>query len=506
MEIAKKSKADKKVARKSIRKQRGMRLAVKTNMLVSVILTFVIVVLINYISSQYNAHWNISKSDYYALSDKTKNLISTLSSDVNLIMFFKKNNLFYDDVKNLLREFSYEAEKNKDIRLNITIVDPERDLSEVRNLKQKYSLDKVDTILLECNGRTKYIESDDMIDRKPELTDRGPVNTIVGFRGEEMIASAIQNVVNEKRPVVYFLSGHGEHSLSDTSEQTGISSVGCKIVHDNVEVSSLVLTKETGIPEDCSALVIIGPNTKFSLVEIDLISTYLEQGGRLMLLLDPRAETGLEPLLEKWNIKLDADMVLGLTLTGRETLIMNYGRHPITKNLNAVTTLFYLPRSVEALAPPDRSDRSADRPHVTSLALTGPEGWAEKNLDQRPFKFDKKSDRKGPISVAVAVERGSVSDIDLKIKATRIVVFGDSYFISNGALANGIGGNIDIFMSALNWLLERSEMLYVGPKTPGELRLEMSSKKLRNVYLLVALGLPGVIAIFGIIIGWIRRR
>ncbi len=506
MEIAKKSKTDKKIVKKTIRKQRGLRLAVKTNMLASVVLAFIIVVLVNYISSRYHAHWNISKNDYYALSDKTKSLLDNLPSEVNLFMFFKKNNPFYDDVKNLLREFSYEAEKQKDIRLKVTIVDPERDLAEVRKLKQKYSLDKVDTILLECNGRTKYIESDDMIDRKPELTDRGPVNTIVGFRGEEMISSAIQNVINEKRPVVYFLSGHGEHSLEDTSEQAGLSSVGYKVVHDNIELYSLVLTKQTGIPDDCSALVIIGPNTKFSLVEIDMISTYLEQGGRLMLLLDPRAETGLEPLLEKWNVKLAADMVVGLTLTGRETLIMNYGRHPITENLKTVSTLFYLPRSVEMLVTPDQNDRAADRPHVTLLALTDAKGWAESNLDKRPFKREKESDRMGPISVAVAVERGSVSGIDLKIKSTRLVVFGDSYFISNGALANGIGGNIDIFMSSLNWLLERSEMLYVGSKAPGELRLEMSSKKLRNVYLLVAVAIPAIIALFGIIIVWIRRR
>ncbi len=506
MEIAKNNKANKKISRKYIRKQRGLRLAVKTNMLISVVLAFIIVVLINYISSKYHAHWNISNNDYYELSDKTKKLISNLPSDVNLVMFFKKNNLFYDDVKNLLREFSYEAEKQNNVKFNVSIVDPERDLAEVRNLKQKYGLDKVDTVLLECDGRTKYIEADDMIDRKPELTDKGPVNTIVGFRGEEMISSAIKNVINKKRPVVYFLSGHGEHAISDTSEQTGLSSVGYKVVHDNVEVYSLVLTKEKGIPENCSALVIMGPTTKFSLIEIDMISTYLEQGGRLMLLLDPRAKTGLEPLLAKWNIKLEDDMVLGLTLTGRETLIMNYGQHAITENLGAITTLFYLPRSVEALVTPDSNNRSADRPHVTLLALTGPEGWSEKNLTKRPYKFDKGMDRKGPISVAVAVERGSVSGIDLKIKSTRLVVFGDSYFVSNGALKNGIGGNIDIFMSSLNWLLERSEMLYVGPKTPGELRLEMSSKKLRNVYLLIALAIPAIIAGFGVIIVWIRRR
>lgn len=506
MEITENSKAIKKAGKKSIRKQRGLRFIVKINILISVVLAFVIVALVNYISSRYHVHWNISKSNYYALSDKTKSILNELPGEVNLIMFFRKKNPLFDDTKNLLREFSYEAEKQKNVHLKITMVDPDRDLDEVRNLKQKYDLDKVDTLLLEYKGHTKYIESDDMIDRQIELTAKGPVRNITGFRGEEMIASAIQNVLYDKRPVVYFLSGHGEHALSDTSQQTGLSSVGYKVVHDNIEVYSLVLTKKDGIPADCSALVIVGPDKTFSAMELDMISAYLEGGGRLMLLLDPRAKTGLEPLLSKWNVKVGNDMVVGLTLTGHETLILNYGTHPITDNFDSVTTMFYLPRSVEPLVVSDRSDHTADRPHVTVLASTGQEGWAETDFNTQPFKFNKLKDRKGPISVAVAVERGSVSEIDLKIKSTRLVVFGDSYFISNGALMNGIGGNIDIFMSSLNWLLERTELLHIGPKAPGELRLEMSSKKLRNVYLLVGIAIPAVIAAFGMIIVWIRRR
>ena len=151
MEIA----DDKKIVKQGVRKQRGLRFAVKTNMLVSVLLAIVAVVLVNYISSLYHVHFNISKSDYYALSEKSKSLISELPGDVQLVMFFRNTNPLFADVKNLLREFNYEAEKQNKVRLKITFVDPERDLAEVRNLKQKYGLDKIDTILLEHNGRTK---------------------------------------------------------------------------------------------------------------------------------------------------------------------------------------------------------------------------------------------------------------------------------------------------------------------------------------------------------------
>ncbi len=499
-------KEQKKAAKKAIRKRHGLRFAVWLNFIISVLLAFCAVVLVNYISSKYHTNIDISRSDFYKLSPKTKVLISGLQDDVHIILFIRKNNIVFEDTKNLIREFVNEAERAGNKHLKVTVVDPDRDLADVRALKQKYGLDKIDTVLVECRGRTKYIEADSMVDHQVEITAAGrPVDHIVGYRGEEMIASAIENVVYEKRPTVYFLSGHGEHRLDDTTKQKGLSQIGYKVVHDNINVYSLVLTKKDGIPDDCSALVIVGPTKKFSAVELDMLSDYLDNGGRLMVLLDSQTETGLEALLEKWNVKLGNDVVGGLTLTGHETLIINYGKHPITEKFNNVTTMFYLPRSVEPLNADDKSG-GVDRPRVTVLAKTGKEGWADKSINQRPLKYDRGVDRPGPVSVAVAVERGSVGGLDLKIKTTRMVVFGDSYFISNAALDNGIGGNVDMFMSSLNWLLDRSSHLNIGPKIPGELRLEMSSAQLRNAYLIIALGIPAVFALVGLVIIFIRRR
>jgi len=198
--------------------------------------------------------------------------------------------------------------------------------------------------------------------------------------------------------------------------------------------------------------------------------------------------------------------VVGLTLTGRELVVMEYGEHPVTRRLKNITTVFYQPRPVE----PDSGQSSSgetpvDRPRVTVLAANTREGWLEMNPAEPPPRFDSKTDRQGPVPIAVAVEKGPVTGIEVELKPARLVVVGDSLFVSNGALSEGVGGNEDFFLSAVNWLLERDALMGISPKKPGELRLEMDRERLRFAFLLVVIGIPGAVALVGVAV-WIKRR
>ncbi len=88
-------------------------------------------------------------------------------------------------------------------------------------------------------------------------------------------------------------------------------------------------------------------------------------------------------------------------------------------------------------------------------------------------------------------------------KPTRIIVIGDSYFVCNAALSSAVGGNIDFFMSAMNWLAEREQLMGIAPRVPGELHLDMSRKQINLAFLVVMVGMPAGIAVIGLIV---RRR
>jgi len=360
--------------------------------------------------------------------------------------------------------------------------------------------------VFEADGRRKYVTRKEIFETEVEIEGRQAFRRYVAFHGERVFSSAILSVTQTSRPILYFMTGHGERAVDEFGKHSGgYSILGREILRDNMEVRKLLLAEHHGVPEDCSALVVAGPARQLSEAEVDLVAKYLENNGRLLLMLDAGPDAGLGALLERWGVKLGNDVVAGLTLTGRELVITTYGDHPITRGLANVATMFYSPRSVEsALTGSDTTAAQPDRPRVTVLARSV-KGWANRDLKQSPPRFDEGVDRPGPVGVAVAVERGPVRGIDMEIRPTRMVVIGDSDFASNGALTSGVGGNRDFVMSALNWLVEREALLAIAPKPPQELRLDMDGRQIRMAYLLMVGGIPALAAIAGILV-WLSRR
>jgi ABC-type uncharacterized transport system involved in gliding motility auxiliary subunit len=105
--------------------------------------------------------------------------------------------------------------------------------------------------------------------------------------------------------------------------------------------------------------------------------------------------------------------------------------------------------------------------------------------------------------LAVAIERGPTQQmLDVQIEPSRMVVFGDSDFVSNG---NMVGGNADLFMNALNWLLDREELMAIAPKPIEEVKLSLSRKQLSQLFWINVAGVPLIAVVIGFIV-WLRRR
>ena len=58
----------------------------------------------------------------------------------------------------------------------------------------------------------------------------------------------------------------------------------------------------------------------------------------------------------------------------------------------------------------------------------------------------------------------------------------------------------------MNWLVERPQLLGIGPKRPEQVRLSLTTGQLRAVTLWVLLGLPGLAVAAGVWMHFRRRR
>ena len=475
------------------------KLAISLNTLIALGLAVLLTLMLNYLSYRHNDRMDWSRSRYYSLSDKTLSLLAGLTNRIDVIVFFQPGNQVYEDVHNLLQEYAWACPL-----MRVEWVDPDRDLARTEQFMRKYNVDQANVVVFDADGRSKHVAARDVADYDYSPIQFGQMPERIAFKGEQAFSSAIQSVTESRRPIIYFLQGHGERDVDSFNRAAGYSSLAQEIKRDNVEVRKLTLGEKQSIPSDCDALVIAGPEKRISEQELSLLRNYLDLKGRLLLMLDAMTRTGLEPLMEDWGIRLADDVVVDATrtLSGRELFLTKYEPHPITDKLKNETSILYLPRSVEPAVRAEEAGGAPDKPRVMPLAASSEAGWAESDLTQNPMKFDAEVDRPGPVSVAAAVERGPVPGIDVQIRPTRVVVFGDSDFVSNAALT---GGNIDFFLSALNWLLERTELMAIAPKPIEQNRLVLSDAQLRTLHWLVVVVLPLLVAMAGALV-WLRRR
>ncbi len=488
------------IARKTIRQRRRWKTAVGLNVLLSLSLALLLVALLNGLASRSYLRTDVSRASLYTLSDKTRRLLGALTNTVDVIVFFQRGEALYHDIESLVREYQYHSPA-----LRVEYVDPDRNLARTEELARRYEVDEPNVVIVHRQGRSRMLSATDFVQYDFSAVREGMAPARAAFTGEQALSSAIHGVTQTHKPKVYFLSGHGERRIDNFDPFVGYSSVAKQMRRDNVELETLVLGETPVIPDDTDVLIIAGPNRRISQPELDLIHGYLEESGRVMMLIDSLTRTGLETVLARWGVSLGDDVVVdpSRTLTGRELFVTDYGFHPITDRIRGVTSVFYMPRSVESI--PRRiasSSDQVDKPHVSMLAASSPSGWAERDPDQTPMRFDPDMDRAGPISIAVAVERGPVPGIDVQIRSTRMVVFGDSGFVSNGGLT---GGDEDFFMSAFNWLLERDELMATTPRPLTTVWLVLDRGQIRRLFWTAVIGMPALVGLLGCLV-WRRRR
>ncbi|MBU0678824.1 MAG: GldG family protein [Verrucomicrobia bacterium] len=487
-------------ARKGMRRRSRRRMAIGLNVIAALSLAALLVAMVNYLSYRYYLRGDWSSSHFYSISEKTDHLLQSLTNDVDVIVFFQRGQRIYSDVENLLQEYQTASR-----RIRVEYVDPDRDLARTEVLIAEYGVSSANVVIFIAGGRSKFVTAEDIVDYDYSYAQYGQMPREIAFKGEQAFSSAIQSITQAKRPIVYFLAGHGEKAVDDFDQYSGYSGIAKHIERDNVAVRTLNFGEMQDVPQDADALIIAGPMKRLAQPEADLIAQYLERNGRVLFLLDAVFESGLDALLEDWGIVLGRDLVVDAsrTLTGRELFVSEYGSHPICEPLAGITTIFYLPRSVRPLNGSGAEEKtSVDKPRVTLLASSSESGWAETDVDESPLKYDAARDRPGPVPVAAAAEKGPALGMGVRIRPTRMVVVGDSDFAANGALS---GGNLDFFMNSLNWLLEREELMAIAPKTYEESRLILSGNQLTALLLIAVAGMPLAIAVIGAFV-WAWRR
>lgn len=454
-----------------------------TNVALSIVGVIGIAVFVNVIVAQrLDTTIDLTELKDNSLSEQTKQILESLNKDVEVIAFFS------DEHSQLAVRALHELELFQRESKFITV-----------SLKNPY----IDVQLVNHRLRDGTIVF--------RTQDRQEEATIVS---EQKFASAILKLIQNKTKKVYFLDGHGEYEIDDLSP-FGLSELKIELENQNYEPLSLSFLTEPDIPSDCDLLAIVGPTETLTSDEIEKISKYLENNGKLLLLFKPSDSVEdvnwrLVKLMSKWGVIVGNDLVVDRIVfdvnRGTSALVPVFELHEITRQLQS-SLAFPKTRSV---TPKEniKSDLT-----VKSLAkTTSPLGvsWAERERTS-DGKFSGNGytagiDLPAPVSIAVAVEKLIVANTDdtKDMSSTRIVVFGGSNFAINNDLKKA---NRDLLLTSVNWITEEGDLIAITEPDLSEQMLRIMTPQQAGVVRITAIFLiPIVVFIAGLVVWWNRRE
>ena len=466
------------------------RLLSSFSLLTTLVLLGVLFIMVNWIASHRYARWDFTRQQFTALSDQTRQTLASLQAPVSVIVFYQPSHRLYELVNDLLKEYARLSPQ-----LQIERVDPEQDLARAKQLAQQFQIEDLNLVIFQSGERHKYLSDTELAEYDYTEMQSGGQPQVKAFKGEEACTSAILSVTQAQSPLIWVTTGHGEKSVDDL-EPSGLSDLKRYLEQQNMTVQAATVLEHTAIPPEVKLVVMPGPTRRMLETELALFQTYLEQGGRVLTLIDPLDDTGLDSLLERWGITLGMDIVVDPSrqlpfVSAANLLVTDYTRHPIVEKMKTLMTLFPLARSVRPTTPAPAGVKA------TPLALTSEAGWGETHTDVSAFEFAEDQDLKGPVSIAAAAERTQPT-------ATRLVVVGDSDFAINAQLPNV--GNRDFLLGAVYWLIEQERLIGIGANPIESSKLNLAGQQLGRLFWFSFLAMPLLSGVLGAGVWWLRRK
>ena len=453
-----------------------------------IILFLTVIGLLGWISTRYNKQLDWTATGRNTLSQASAAVLDKLKDPVTITSYASGGKLgpAHTRVKQLVKRYEQASDK-----VHLNFVDPMANPEQTRKLGIRTDGE----MIVSYQGRTEHVTS---------------------FT-EQDLTNAMQRLLRNAERKIVFITGHGERNpLGHANADLGaffqaVQSKGFK-------VSTLNLTKSLVIPPDTSVLVIASPQLDYLPGEIAAIKRYLDNGGNLWWMQEPKSNAHLKALADALHISFMDGVIVDLDIrllgVNDPTIIMGqYLPDPITKDFN-VLTLFPRVTGINYQA----KDNWQIKPFLESVNRS----WLETGVLKGTIRFDAGMDVKGPVKFAIAMTRKvdkpkpANDDKDKQAgktkpdtskqqtaKTQRVVVMGDGDFISNTYLGNQ--GNQQMGENILNWLTHDDNFINIPePKAPGS-HLAVKQNTMITLGILYLAVIPLILIGGGVFI-WLRRR
>jgi ABC-type uncharacterized transport system involved in gliding motility auxiliary subunit len=385
-----------------------------------------ILVVANILAEQYPQRWDVTEDKQHTLAPETIQALHSLPESVYATAFYSTR-LNTESASQLLEDFK----TNSDGKFDYQFMDPD-----------------ANPLLVNQLG----ITGDGKI-----LLQMGETQEIVTIASEQELTNGLVRLLNPDRPVLYFLTGEGEHD-TENSGDSSYTRVRQVLESKNYVVNTLNLQAQNAIPEDARVLVIAGPLVPLTENSLALVKDFMNKGGSLLVLSDPvpltqfgdQSDPLAEYLASDWGLTLDNDIVVDTNSPSSPFFAIGaqYASHPITEKMQGIAAIFPYSRSITVDTANENTNIS-----VTALVLTIDQSWGETDFaameEQKALTYDEGADILGPMTLVAATQNSDTK--------SRVVVFGSSTFAEDDNF--DFSGNGDMFVNAIDWLVEQESLI-----------------------------------------------
>lgn len=428
-------------------------------------------ILLAWLSKQYNFESDWTENNKNTLSDTSVKLLQQLPDSITITTFIPDGNLVAN--RRYIKELVAKYQKHKkNITLNIVNPDIAPDL--VRKLK----VTNYGEVVVEYQGRNEHITQ----------------------LKEQTLTNTLQRLLRQGERKILFVTGHGERKPSG-SANFDWNNFSEKLKIKGITTGPLKLNETPNIP-DVAAIVIASPQTDFLAGEVKLIIDYIARGGNLLWIHEPsKSLFGLEQLANVIGVNFYPGTIVDPTAQVMNVndpsfaIITTYPSHAITRDFQYISIF---PKAVAI----DMS-KINENWKVSPFLQTVPRSWSETGILKGAIDYNAGIDIVGPLTIGLALTRKDDKTTNENLKKQRIVILGDGDFLSNTYLGNQ--GNLNIGHNIINWISNDDNFISIPSSNAVDKQINISELFGAFIGLFFLVILPLSLLIGGTLI-WYKRR
>ena len=508
----------------------------RLNTVATPVLLLVVAALVLAVGQNHFVRLDLTRAGDFSLEPATTGILERLPGPLTIRVYFTADlEPPYHRIEGVVRDLLEEYRARNPGRIRVEWVEPETG-EDRRDEARRLGVVPA-TLQITDEGRRESREIwmgivflyEDRVTALPTIRGLGDL--------EFQLTRRIRQVVEDRpRPVVGFVTGHGEPDVA--GGEGPLATIRAKIGETYQPLAVDLAGGDQAVPDEVDVLVVLGARQPLSETERLALDQYLMSGRPLALYrsnLTPdtvrrklhRSSDNLGDLQAHYGLAMDTVVLADRTHNGLMPVPVRregrtetgYVNHPLIPLVTDLDREDLVTRGVDTLALPLASPlrpvvgaEGCDGCRVIELASTGPDSVALTEvvgLDAADYAAAGPDEQPGPFLVVAAVE-GKLRSfyaaaspdghavIESSPDGTRLLVVGSADYALK---------NLGFFLNALDWLVLDAELLALRPDLSQPPALQpMEPGQAHVVRLLNVAAIPGALVALFVARGRRRRR